>query len=100
MNPWWASDNGETQLQLACGHVLEAMPAASVHCVVTSPPYWGLRDYGLPPQVWDGDPGCGHEFEMQSIQREFHQTGATGRGFPTTTIHESTYDHGYCRCGA
>jgi DNA modification methylase len=25
----------------------------SVQCVVTSPPYWGLRDYGLPPSVWD-----------------------------------------------
>jgi DNA modification methylase len=37
------------------GHVLAVLaglPAASVHCVVTSPPYWGLRDYGLEPQVW------------------------------------------------
>jgi len=24
----------------------------SVHCVVTSPPYWSLRDYGLPPTEW------------------------------------------------
>ena len=24
---------------------LRALPAASVHCVVTSPPYWGLRKY-------------------------------------------------------
>ena len=23
----------------------------SVHCVVTSPPYWGLRDYGIPPSL-------------------------------------------------
>ena len=30
------------------------MPLAdkSVHMVVTSPPYWGLRDYGLPPTPW------------------------------------------------
>jgi len=37
------------------GHVLDALralPDGSVHCVVTSPPYWGLRDYGLPPVVW------------------------------------------------
>ena len=26
--------------------VLRSWPAASVHCVVTSPPYFGLRDYG------------------------------------------------------
>lgn len=30
--------------------VLATLPDASVHCVVTSPPYWGLRAYG-------GDPG-------------------------------------------
>lgn len=37
------------------GHVLDVLPtmgAGSVHCVVTSPPYWGLRDYGLPPVDW------------------------------------------------
>jgi DNA modification methylase len=27
-------------------NVLAGLPAGSVHCVVTSPPYWGLRDYG------------------------------------------------------
>jgi DNA modification methylase len=47
------------------GHVLDVLPlfpSESVHCIVTSPPYWGLRDYGLPPQVWGGDPGCEHEW--------------------------------------
>ncbi len=34
-----------------CIDVLRAMPAASVHCVVTSPPYWGLRDYGVDGQI-------------------------------------------------
>lgn len=24
----------------------------SVHCAITSPPYWGLRDYGIPPTAW------------------------------------------------
>lgn len=27
------------------------MPDESVHCVVTSPPYWGLRDYGHAMQI-------------------------------------------------
>lgn len=31
--------------------VLRTLPAASVHCVVTSPPYWGLRDYGIVGQI-------------------------------------------------
>jgi site-specific DNA-methyltransferase (cytosine-N4-specific) len=31
----------------------------SVQCIVTSPPYWGLRDYGT--ARWEGgDPTCGH----------------------------------------
>lgn len=32
----------------------------AVQCVVTSPPYWGLRDYGLSPLVWDDPGGCEH----------------------------------------
>jgi len=31
--------------------VLRTMPAASVHCIVTSPPYFGLRDYGMAGQI-------------------------------------------------
>ena len=31
--------------------VLAALPAQSVNCIVTSPPYFGLRDYGVDGQV-------------------------------------------------
>ena len=30
-----------------CEAVMSTWPADSVHCIVTSPPYWGLRDYGV-----------------------------------------------------
>jgi DNA modification methylase len=30
---------------------LKELPAESVHCCVTSPPYWGLRDYGTEGQL-------------------------------------------------
>ena len=30
---------------------LKTLPDESVHCVVTSPPYWGLRDYGVAGQL-------------------------------------------------
>lgn len=36
------------------GHVLDVlrgMEGESVHCVVTSPPYWNLRDYGMEGQI-------------------------------------------------
>lgn len=41
---------------------LRALPAVSVDCVVTSPPYWGLRDYGLAPVVWQSELRCSHEW--------------------------------------
>lgn len=31
--------------------VLAQLPADSIDCVVTSPPYWGLRDYGVEGQL-------------------------------------------------
>src|SRR6185436_15018210 len=34
-----------------CREVLRTLPAESVHCVVTSPPYFGLRDYGVAGQI-------------------------------------------------
>lgn len=42
-----------------CRDILPTLPGNSVQCVVTSPPYFGLRDYGT--AQWDGgDPECGH----------------------------------------
>lgn len=59
--------------QILHGHVLDKLkeiPDESVHCVVTSPPYWGLRQYGTEPQIWCFDKmipskdieECDHEF--------------------------------------
>lgn len=31
--------------------MLKKIPSKSVQCVVTSPPYWGLRDYGVEGQL-------------------------------------------------
>ena len=42
-----------------CRDILKTLPDGAVQCCVTSPPYWGLRDYGT--AKWDGgDPGCDH----------------------------------------
>jgi DNA modification methylase len=34
-----------------CREAMAQMEPESVHCVVTSPPYWGLRDYGVVGQL-------------------------------------------------
>jgi len=43
-NPRWTLYVGDAQA------VLAGMPAASADCIVTSPPYWGKRDYGVAGQ--------------------------------------------------
>jgi len=35
-----------------CAEILKTLPSESVDCVVTSPPYWGLRDYKTEPVEW------------------------------------------------
>ena len=40
-----------TILQGDCIERLHELPEASAHCCVTSPPYWGLRDYGAAGQI-------------------------------------------------
>lgn len=32
--------------------VLPQLPEKSVHCIVTSPPYWAVRDYKIEPTPW------------------------------------------------
>jgi DNA modification methylase len=34
-----------------CRGILPTLPADSFDCIVTSPPYWGLRDYGVDGQI-------------------------------------------------
>jgi DNA modification methylase len=50
MNPYY-EDNSVKIYHGDCLSVLKQMEPESVHCVVTSPPYWGLRDYGIDGQL-------------------------------------------------
>lgn len=50
MKPFYADDSLSIY-QGDCRTVLAQMPAESVQCVVTSPPYWGLRDYQVEGQI-------------------------------------------------
>jgi DNA modification methylase len=57
-------------VKLYCGDarriLREQIVPESVHMVMTSPPYYGLRDYGTEPVLWDEkDPGCKHEFQTR-----------------------------------
>lgn len=67
-----------------CREKLLDLEPASVQCVVSSPPYWGLRDYGLPPLVWGGDASCDHDWIAEGLRTERGRgnwaQGTNGRG--------------------
>lgn len=99
------------------GHVLEQLPrlpAKSVHCIVTSPPYWTLRDYGTAPVVWPGRKGWGcHKWaedykgghawgETITGHRVTQWNRETGRKQNSSRFRESTKHGRMCgyHCGA
>ena len=47
-------------LQGNCLQVLDSLPDEHFHTVITSPPYYGLRDYNTGTWV-GGDPKCPHK---------------------------------------
>lgn len=65
--------------------VLPMLDDESIQCVVTSPPYWGLRDYGIEPSIWGGDETCEHEWQPtiepggQGTGLSFRRDRAAGR---------------------
>jgi DNA modification methylase len=71
-----------------CLKALRELPDESVHCCVTSPPYWGLRDYGT--ASWEGgDDGCDH-IGIES--------GGDGKQY--TNEGSNRVFSGDCKCGA
>jgi DNA modification methylase len=61
LKPYWMTTDRRT-VRLYLGNVVDVlgrMGRGSVHCVVTSPPYYRLRDYGTGTWV-GGKDGCDH----------------------------------------
>ncbi len=42
--------------------ILQNIPDESISMCVTSPPYWGLRDYKTKIQIWDNKKNCKHNW--------------------------------------
>jgi DNA modification methylase len=53
-----------------CRRALAALPAESVNCCVTSPPYFGLRDYGVSGQIGLEQTPDAYVAEMVTVFRE------------------------------
>ena len=50
--------------------VLAEMPAGSANCIVTSPPYWGKRDYGMAGQYGHENSPTAYVATMREVFRE------------------------------
>jgi site-specific DNA-methyltransferase (cytosine-N4-specific) len=96
MNPYL--DDGDLVLyQGDVSETLAGLEAESVHCVVTSPPYWGLRDYGT--GLWEGgDAECDH-LKVSDPVRAVATSGLEG-GKKTTGHVQEGFGASCGKCGA
>jgi len=86
--PFRLASSAEQNFFIIQGHVISALkfiPSDYVDCIVTSPPYWGLRDYGEETvAIWDAEEGCEHEWgkDIKAPSGEHHhgQGSSTLRG--------------------
>jgi DNA modification methylase len=89
------------------GNALElliTLPDESAQAIITSPPYYGgLRDYQVPPTVWDGDDACQHAWSVpQRTPWANSVAGPNGRKKNIAAGHWKPKETGpFClRCGA
>jgi len=77
---------------------LKELPDQSVNCCVTSPPYWGLRDYGT--ASWDGgDSSCDHQGKPMATKANINRNCGTGNDVKNAKAMEFFKD--ICgKCGA
>lgn len=57
-----------------CRETLKSIPDGSVHCCVTSPPYFGLRDYGMSNQIGLEQTPQAFVTELVAVLREVRRT--------------------------
>ena len=84
--------------------VLKTFPDKCIDMMMTSPPYWSLRDYQTSDVIWGGDKDCEHDWN--SKDRKIH-SGVT-KSTPQASIDKKggfatdwkTTDHFCSKCGA
>ena len=81
------------------------MPDKSVHCCVTSPPYFGLRDYGT--RTWKGgDPACDHKGDERYYTEKTAAVSSSGAFSQPGEANKERLKNGRwreggtCQCGA
>jgi len=79
MSPYYR-DNHITVYNKSCRDMSE-LPDESVQCVITSPPYWGLRKYsGVADLVWGGRADCEHRWDIDTTAIQGNNSMVRGQG--------------------
>jgi DNA modification methylase len=85
-----------------CREILPTLEPESVQCCVTSPPYWGLRDYGT--AEWEGGSvWCEHKPSQEWDGRNFIDKSGLKGGWENQVARSTNrwYENdGSCKCGA
>jgi DNA modification methylase len=91
-------DNGFSKLYQSDARELP-IPDNSVDCVVTSPPYWGLRDYGTGEWV-GGDDHCNHIANPNATKTMGNPVFNENRPSREATKTKGYYEDQCPKCGA
>jgi DNA modification methylase len=80
--------------------LLRNIPGGTVQTCVTSPPYWGLRDYGTDALVWGGHPEHEHLWGDEILVDRADAARSHGGGATGATRTFARGRGSFCSCGA
>ena len=81
--------------QVLCGDnrkIMKVFPGNSIDLAVTSPPYWGLRDYGEIEAIWGGEAECEHEWVNTPPPRQRNEADIQDPDSKQATMRGTNYN--------
>ena len=94
----------EKRIELKIGNILDRIKEIrdnSIDCIVTSPPYYGLRSYKGAETIWGGNPECKHEWNI--ADHKYRSGGIESANTGNDKIgasHLDYYSNTCSKCGA
>ena len=82
-----------------CLDTLKQLPDECVNTCITSPPYWGLRDYGTATWI-GGDPNCNHMRDSKVNLSGNTDTGHKAMFEKDNAVGDAIYKSECPKCGA
>jgi site-specific DNA-methyltransferase (adenine-specific) len=92
-----------------CLDTMARMPDNFIDCLVTSPPYYGLRSYGTEPQIWGGNQNCDHIWgdalpyakqDNRTLEEKIAQGANVGSNQKFNNENTTATSGQFCQCGA